>query len=125
MSDNQQQPSAPRAGNTIGDAINAWSDEVLKTFAVTNELGQTGIAVPPMVLLQGYMDMRLTQLKLEALFEELDREHLVDSKKCMERLFAKLEHERKAAKQSNDARPKVTAVQGSVAGAINGKKFVG
>ena len=104
-------------GDATQRAIDAWSSEVVRTLQHTDEVGNQKLALP---MLQGYLDTRLLQLKVEALFEELDAEQLVESPRVMSRLLRKLDEERQHAKKANDARPKVQTVTGAVAAAING-----
>ena len=117
MSNNQQPPDKRGAGEATQKAIDAWSSEVVKTLEHTDQAGNKRLALP---MLQGYLDTRLLQLKLEALFEELDHEGYIFADKVMARLLRKLDAERADAKQANDARPKVQTVTGAVAAAING-----
>ncbi len=117
MSDKQKPKDKIGAGAATQQAIDAWSSEVVKTLHHVDEAGNQRLAVP---MLQAYLDSRLLQLKVEALFEELDQEGLVFSERVMARLLRKLDHERQEAKQANDARPTVQTVTGAVAAAING-----
>ncbi len=117
MSKNQQPPNKAGAGEATQQAIDAWSSEVVRTLEHVDEAGNKRLALP---MLQGYLDTRLVQLKLEALFEELDQEGYVFADKVMARLLRKLDHERLESKQANDARPTVQTVTGAVAAAING-----
>lgn len=119
MSENQQ--TAVNAAQATQDAIDAWSRTVAESLTGRDPQGNERIQLP---LLQGYLDMRLMQVKLEALFEELDAQGLVEAKLVMGRFLRKLELERKQAQQAIDARPRVTPVQGAIAQAINGKKVL-
>lgn len=102
---------------TLAKAIEDWSAELFRSIKQRDEHGREATIVP---VLQMFMDIELTQLKIEALFEELGRAGFVDSPRVMDRLLRKLEHARKELKQATDARPKL-ALAAAVAGAINGK----
>lgn len=117
MPNKQQVTDKPGTGEATQHAIDAWSSEVIKTLHHTDEAGNQRLAVP---MLQAYLDTRLVQLKLEALFEDLDHEGLVLADQVMARFLRKLDHERHEAKQANDARPTVQTITGAVAAAING-----
>ncbi len=98
-------------------ALNAFGQELIRSFTQPDGAGNQRLSIP---LAQMACDLAVTQLKLEAIFEELGTEQLVDPAKLTARLVQKLERETNALKQHNDARPKVQAVSGAIAAAING-----
>lgn len=117
MSQNDQQPTENTgAGETLGTALQGYAEQLLRECTQLDDQGNQRMAIP---LAQLLVDVRVLELKLQALYEEAETEVLVDPAKVLDRLLRKLAHETRHLKQVIDARPKL-AIAGAIAG-INGR----
>ena len=112
MSQNQTPPagSGPIVKDAISQALDDFGAELQRSCETIHEQGK-GFSVN---VAQLFVDVQVQQLKLEAIFEELGAERLIDPAQLSMRFLRKLDREAKSLKQRNDAR-----LNSSVASAVN------
>jgi hypothetical protein len=103
------------AGEALGQSMQAYAAELLRECKQVGPDGNERMLIP---LAQLYIDVRMVEMKLQALYEEAA--DLIDSPKVLARLMGKLGAETRRLKSVNDSRPKVAVAQGVLAG-VNGR----
>lgn len=118
MSQNDQPPPKPLSpGEELGQALQAFADQVIaEATHVTGEGAQQLLFNPGQLLI----DIRTLEVKLQAIYEELGREQLIEPEKLHKRTVRLLHLRARELKQVVDARPRV-AVASSVITGINGR----
>lgn len=118
MSQNDQPAAAgkPAINELLQTALNAYGAQVLRECTQLDGSGNQVMAIPFAQLL---CDVRVLEVKLKAILDELEREQLLDPAKVCHRVIRELELQTRQLKQVIDARPKVAIAQ--AIGGINGR----